>query len=551
MARLTSSRLPGKHFKLIGNRSLLWWELNQLKKSKEIDTIVLATAAEPENLPLKLFAEENGISCFWYEGPVNHVTTRLRRAAEKYEADICVLASGDCPLIYAPAIDILIDRLKHAPDADTISMLNDSQGQAPALEGIIVSRKRAWQLADDLADRPELKEHFFPVLGLRPERFRFLGITLPDSLCMPRHRLSVDTLADLEFMNTIHDLLAEKKKIFELPHVVAVLKEHPDLKTINLHVHQRRLVEDIKRILFIVDAGGEYGLGHLMRSMELGRQFTERLGWPVHFMVDDIHAKLTLEAAGHRVCWGAFGRATRLDSDNFSEESIQLTFSKYDLLIFDIFDQRGPDSGWRSQLPANIKCVVMENRLAWADESDLILFPNILFKQSSIPNDKTAGGESFVILRNAVRQLASLPRKKEIDILFYFHEAKRRKAFAKQLSKYSLKTKVIEKFTPEFASDLANARIFVSGFGVSFNEALALNTLPVCWPDSEAHRQDALAFYQNSGMPSFVLESQDDIENVILPLLANHYRVPKTLKDGTPNIVARIAALFKTNASAN
>ena len=138
---------------------------------RDLDEIVLATVAEAENRPLQEFAEKNGIACFWYEGAVDHVTTRLRRAAEVYDADICVLVSGDCPLIHAPAIDQMICSLKENPDTDTVRLSADAHGQPPALQGIVVGRKKAWQLADDLADRPELKEHQFPVIGLCPELF--------------------------------------------------------------------------------------------------------------------------------------------------------------------------------------------------------------------------------------------------------------------------------------------------------------------------------------------------------------------------------------------
>ena len=101
---------------------------------------------------------------------------------------------------------------------------------------------------------------------------------LPESIYMPHHRLSVDTLADLDFMNALYDELDKRNLPFDLPDVVSLLKERPDLKEINAHVHQRRLVENIKKVLFVVDAGGEYGFGHLMRCMELARQITERLG---------------------------------------------------------------------------------------------------------------------------------------------------------------------------------------------------------------------------------------------------------------------------------
>ena len=559
VARLSSSRLPAKHLRPIGDRPMLQWVFDQLRRCAGLDEVVLATVAEAENRPLQEFAEKNGIACFWYEGAVDHVTTRLRRAAEVYNADICILVSGDCPLIHAPAIDQMICALKENPDADTVRLPADAHGRPPALQGIVVGRKMAWQLADDLADRPELKEHQFPVIGLRPERFHPVDVSLPELLYMPHHRLSVDTLADFDFMNAIYGVLDERHLPFQLPHVVALLKEHPDLKQVNAHVHQRRLVEDVKKILFVVDAGSRYGFGHLTRCMELAQQTTERLGWPTHFLIDDLVAQEIIDKTGCKTYWGAFDRSANLNSGQ-QTSPIETVFPAYDMIIFDIFDQRGPECGWRPKLSRAIQCVVIENSQPWTREADMIVFPNLLDKHASGSSfqkhqsgtdttqtirPKVVGGEPFVILRNEIRRLSAHPPGKAIDVLVYLHDRQRRKAVEEVVVGLGLSCKVMGSFESEFADNLARARVLVSGFGVSFNEAVALGTLPVCWPDSDAHRDDAESFYRHLGMAPLIIASATAIKKMISPLLKDSTRMPKPIQDGTPNIVAEIAALFR------
>jgi hypothetical protein len=95
----------------------------------------------------------------------------------------------------------------------------------------------------------------------------------------------------------------------------------------------------------------------------------------------------------------------------------------------------------------------------------------------------------------------------------------------------------------EFAVDLAKARVFISGFGVSFNEALALQTVPVCWPDADVHRDDAARFYRHLGMEPLIIDSMANAEGMILAALDKQVNRPAPLQDGTPNIVAEIAAL--------
>ena len=83
VARLSSSRLPNKQFLSIGEKSILSWITNSLRKCRELQDIVITTVAEPCNEPLRSFAQQENLPCFWYDGDVNHVTTRLRRAAER------------------------------------------------------------------------------------------------------------------------------------------------------------------------------------------------------------------------------------------------------------------------------------------------------------------------------------------------------------------------------------------------------------------------------------------------------------------------------------
>ncbi len=557
VVRLTSSRFPAKQLRSIGNRSLLKWITDQLAKCRQVDEIVLATVAETENRPLQDFAEKEGISCYWYEGEVDHVTTRLRMAAEAYHADVCILISGDCPLIYAPAIDQLVRALKENQEADVVRILPNHQNHPSTLQGVVIGRKKAWQLGDDLADRPELKEHQFPVIGLRPELFKPIDLRLADDLYMPPHRLSVDTIADLDFLNTVHNALNQNNRPFELPEVVRILTEQPQLKQINAHVHQRRLVEDIRKVLFIVDAGGQYGYGHLMRSVELAWQVTERLGWPCHFMVDDQEAMKILTSSGFMNHWGAFERTCR-EPNRGTSESMPSLLDSYHLAIIDIFDQRGPEPGWRKHFKPGIHYVVIENLKPWAFEANLIVLPNILEKNRSVDtaiahnqNDRLSspkaariiGGRHYIILRREIAQIASNLTDKDIDLLVYLQDGKKRVYFEQLIKKLPFKIEIIDAFDLNFPRILAKSKVFISAFGISFYESLALKTIPVCWPDSKAHHMDAEIFYRNLDMERLIIESPDDIRDVIYPLFDLEADDLAEIKDGTAAIVAEIAAM--------
>jgi spore coat polysaccharide biosynthesis protein SpsF len=334
VARLSSSRLPAKQFRTIGYKSILDWITDELKKSKELAEIVITTASEPANEPLREYAKEHDISCFWYEGDVNHLTTRLRKAAEYHNAEISVMISADCPLISAKILDLLIRELKNSADKELIHVNPDNEGNHPMLEGIIISRLRAWQRADDLADRPELREHQFPVIFLNPELFTFKEVILPPEYYFKKHRFSVDTYADLVFMNTIYDELKNQGDEFNLLNVSRLLKEKPYLMEINSHVKQRALIENEKKALFITDISQENRFYDLKNNINLAHRIIEKLSWPVNFMFYDPESLDVAEKEGFK-CF--------LEDKNYN---ITELINKHDLLIIDVS---------QNELPSKIK----------------------------------------------------------------------------------------------------------------------------------------------------------------------------------------------------
>ena len=532
VVRISSSRLPGKQLRLIGDRPLLRWITDHLRDCEELDEIVITTVAETANEPLREFAQVEGLPCFWYEGAVDHVTTRLRRAAEALNADICVLISGDCPLVYAPAIDHLVHQFRIDSEADLVRVVPDELGQPPALEGVSVARKRAWQLADDLSDRPELKEHQFPVIGMHPELFKTKNCSISKDLYAPSHRLSVDTWADLEFMNKLYEELTDKDHPFELPEVLALLKEKPELREINAHVHQRRLMEDVKRVLLVADVGQGFGYGHFTRSMELALQIVERLGWPVTFLVDDEKAATLLEERGLEVMWGALGRQSRSPAGQRRRVNVSDLVQEYGLLVLDIYWQRDLLPGWRSRMCILAPVIILNRIESWAIEADQVIIPEV--KGCMGPRPELVGGLEYVILRREVRNAKSLVHEKDIDILAYLHRPEQREAVVNVAYRQGLKASIISGFRDDFPQLLARSRLFLSGFGYSFYEALFLNTLPITWPLTDIHANEALFFYQKLGMVPLIVQDGD-----LEQFLCNHdYDISSiSIEDGTPRIV--------------
>jgi spore coat polysaccharide biosynthesis protein SpsF len=545
VARLSSSRLPNKQLQRIGERSILEWIMEGLAACVELDDIVLATVAETDNEPLRTLARERGWHLFWYEGEVDDVVGRLAAAAEAFSADICLLISADCPLVHAQSVDELVRALRQDRDADCVVTPERESGGVCLLEGVQVARQRAWQAADELSDRPELREHQFPVLYRSPDSFVLKPLMLGQEVYGPPQRLSVDTPADLEFMRRVHDELAVRGRAFALPDAVALLADQPGLRLINAHVHQRALVEHPRRVLFVVDVGGEYGFGHLMRCREIAAQLVERLGWPVQFVVDDWQAAEMLRSDVIRVKWGAFARPQRgkPPSDIAVLEHAERDLA--DLAVIDVSVGR-PITLPRGELRNwGAKTVFVDREDGVAGQADGIVYPGVSGRR---PGDHLASvqvlhGIEYAVVRREVARRRDAGITKDIDILTYLYDEQQRLG-VEQLARVRGWNVVRAGEFGEFVDLLSRARVFVSGFGQAFYEAVALAAVPVAWPLSNNHARDAAMFFDALQLPRMLVSTAEDLEALLPTLLDSSGFVLPRIEDGTPLIVSRLQGLF-------
>jgi len=302
VVRLSSSRLPNKQLKKIGEKRIIDWIIDNLKKSRYINKIVIATTDEKDNLPLVDIAKEHGIEIFLYKGDINDVVGRLARTAEYYNADIPILISGDCPLIWAESLDKLIEKALKT-DADSVSFCKKGKKQA-IHEGMGVFSKKCWLLADKLSDKPNMREHQFPIIGIKPELFKKECVLDDDIFYLLKHRVSVDTLADLEFMRAVYEQLKKQGKEFNMPNFIRLIEKNPELLNINKDVHQMTIDEKQKKALFIVK-----GYGNIELFYDMAYELTKK-GVGVRFFAKENKLKERIKEKG-------FGIAEDKDADRF------------------------------------------------------------------------------------------------------------------------------------------------------------------------------------------------------------------------------------------
>ncbi|MGB5742823.1 MAG: hypothetical protein WBM65_10450 [Sedimenticolaceae bacterium] len=298
-------------------------------------------------------------------------------------------------------------------------------------------------------------------------------------------------------------------------------------------------------MLFVVDVGGPYGYGHFMRCRELAGQIVERLSWPAAFLLDDERAADMAKACGFKVYWGSLGRAPAEGSGDRATMAIDGVSSEFDLVVIDISARRGLDGGWRNRWFSPQSVVVMDREDAMASEADLIIYPGVTGRA----NNSREGfppileGLDYVILRREVRRYQRLGLTKDIDLLAYLHDKKRRNLAAEAAQRNGWRLEMPVQLTDKFPELLARSRVFLSGYGQSFYEAMSLSAYPVAWPISESHRRDAAAFYRAIGTSDSCLRSANEVSKLNLDLLSDTW-LP-SIPDGTAGIVFTMSQVVR------
>lgn len=288
-ARMTSTRLPRKVLLPLAGRPVLWHVIHRLKKCHKVDEIVIATTTNGDDDVLVDFAREQEVGCV--RGSEENVLSRFLLAAETYKADVIVRICSDSPLIDPLVIDQLIEQLLEERVDYCISDVRTPtvhEGFCP----VSVSALR-W-MEQQAPEDPAAREHVTGYIHQHPERFRIATSTVDPRHVFSGARLSIDTPADLAFMEEVcHRLKADPGEL-DVGDLVALLKREPELLSLNSHVYQKRVDDKSYRILVRCNSGSQYGYGHLTRCLHLATELREGFGCGIVFALNEDSSGMTL-----------------------------------------------------------------------------------------------------------------------------------------------------------------------------------------------------------------------------------------------------------------
>lgn len=296
-ARMRSSRLPGKVLRPVAGKPMLWHVLHRLKKSSLINAICVATTVEPADDELVAYARSQGVTVV--RGSEENVLARYAQAAAALKADIIVRVTADAPLVDASFVDYLVsEMLRNRADFVVLK-----PGLSAIHEGADPMTRHALdKLAAEAGDDPVAREHVSAYFKQHRDFVKVAEIDLPTKWRFKGARLSIDTPADIAFIEAIYDRLHAQAGTATLTDLIALLNREPELLEVNAHVQQKSSTAASGTIIMRCDGGAALGFGHVRRCLGVARKLRDREGFGVRFaMIRDPDAVAVVRAEGFAV----------------------------------------------------------------------------------------------------------------------------------------------------------------------------------------------------------------------------------------------------------
>ena len=202
-ARTGSTRFPNKIMNRIEGKTLLSIHVNRIKKSKKINSLIVATTNKKDDDIIELEANNLDVHC--YRGDENDVLDRFYKAAKPHNPDYVVRLTSDCPLIDSYLMDEIIEATINSNVDYCSNTLIESYPDGQDVEVFSFnSLKKAWEESVLLSDR----EHVTPYMK---KNFKVLNIH-SNNMKFNKVRMTVDEPNDFVVIKRLVDKLGLNEK---------------------------------------------------------------------------------------------------------------------------------------------------------------------------------------------------------------------------------------------------------------------------------------------------------------------------------------------------
>ncbi len=227
-ARTGSSRLPGKVMAKLDNEHIvLDYVINQLKHSKLIEKIIIATTKNKEDDIIVEFAKKNQIEFF--RGNENDVLDRYYECAKNFSSDNILRITSDDPLIDPTIVDdLIINYQKISCDYASNNLIRT---YPIGLDAEIFSFTTLEKACKN-SILPSEREHVSPYMKKNSSIFK--QFNMRNKIKVPLIRLTIDREEDLELFRTIISRISERPIL--MGNILELYNNEPKLFEINNHI---------------------------------------------------------------------------------------------------------------------------------------------------------------------------------------------------------------------------------------------------------------------------------------------------------------------------
>lgn len=238
-ARMGSSRLPGKVMQKIDNNyTVLDYVIKQLKSSKKIERILVATTIldEDDIICEHLFSQK----IEFFRGSSEDVLDRYFQCAKKFNIDTIIRITADNPLIDPNIVDLVVDKYKNQKCDFATNAIHRTFPYGTEVEVFsFETLEKAWKNAK----KPSEREHITPFIRDPQNKFRLVNIERQDDLSHLRY--TIDRIEDLKLVKEIVKNIHAKP--ISLKHILDLYKTKPEIFEINKNVKHDGHLSSLKK----------------------------------------------------------------------------------------------------------------------------------------------------------------------------------------------------------------------------------------------------------------------------------------------------------------
>jgi len=232
-ARMGSTRLPGKIQADLLGEPMLYRVVTRVQRARSLDDVVVATTVEPGDDGVVAMAERYGWQVF--RGSQDDVLDRYYGAAGRFDADVVVRITSDCPLIDPGHVDEVVGTfLERQDELDYLCNFYERRTYPRGLDTEVfhaAALERTWREARTTACR----EHVTLYMREPASGFRCAGVFHAEDLSALRW--TVDTAEDLALVRWVYESFGCDD--FTWRDVLDLVERHPDEAAVNAHVQQK------------------------------------------------------------------------------------------------------------------------------------------------------------------------------------------------------------------------------------------------------------------------------------------------------------------------